>query len=204
MEYTLNLLSWPHLRHLTLSWNSPSTWGWGRITWGSDVYESSGQSATPFFKLPILDDVYPPINEETGESLTLADAKVRLETSLYLWEYLKSEVECLLGSDEVADLGEDGVQLMRAWELRHQSDVEQYVRFMATHNLQLEQFDWYVGGSDCPGRGPRWRWRITRNKKGKVDIVIGDLTWKGCSRGDPPELKILVGQELACYQKRVP
>lgn len=90
----------------------------------------------------------------------------------------------------------DLAYLMRLWQWRNEVHLEPLIRRMGNWCPSLEQLDWYpLGGGD---ERTLWRWKFLRELRGgkqKVKRVIGNLSWVGCTQGDPDPMVALVGQE---------
>ncbi|KAK7695161.1 hypothetical protein QCA50_002351 [Cerrena zonata] len=93
-------------------------------------------------------------------------------------------------------LEHDLAYLMRLWQEKNEPSLARFMRNLGDCCPSLEQIDWYpLGGGD-----PRtlWRWnflRELRDDNRKVKRVMGNLSWEGCTQGDPDPMVALVGQE---------
>ena len=86
---------------------------------------------------------------------------------------------------------------MRLWQERNEVQLAKLMRHIAEGCPSLERFDWYPVAGDNE-QTTLWSWKFLRedrNDKRPVKLVSGNLSWVGCTRGDPEPLMALVGQE---------
>lgn len=151
----------------------------------------------------------PPLNKD-GTSLTLADIEAGDVEGGYDEFYDSEEEEgkenlyrltqYLRDNNLVRSHDNSGhIELMPMWEARHHPTVSREVLWLASRFPALQEFHWYPGE---PVQEVLWKWTITRTADQEVDSVDGCLMWVGSCKGSPPEIPILVEQELAYYMDR--
>ncbi|KAH9934798.1 uncharacterized protein B0H18DRAFT_978343 [Fomitopsis serialis] len=196
-----SLKQWPKLRKLAFCWGDLRQFVW-----------RAGQ------QMHRLGQVEPPVN------LPYALMNEQLDNihSRYLgleegFPYTLEHIRLIygLGDDEVAKLIEDIADVlnesvyldeamddphlvMRAWQgFCERQYVEPMMRAWARCCPMLEEIEWYPVGPFYVDYPVRWMWKVYRERDGRdVRRMTGELTYKGCPRGNAPPFEVLVGQEL--------
>ncbi|KAI0962042.1 hypothetical protein AcV7_000971 [Taiwanofungus camphoratus] len=194
------LRGWKRLRKLAFSFAIPRSYEWG---WGTCADR-------PGLHLTVLDATLPPVQlsdvdwpkSENGTALCLNEFRSLGTENLF--RKVRDGLYEVLGPDTDLDArADDRHLLMEAWETRHAPCVASMMRYLATCCPTLEEIEWHPIGPFEVGNVVRWVWKVHRLRDGSVKIVTGDLTFVGCTKGDPPSLEILVGQELEfCLSQR--
>ncbi|TFY69979.1 hypothetical protein EVJ58_g102 [Rhodofomes roseus] len=209
-----SLSSWSSLRRLTFSW--------GRLA--DDEADPSTDfswhpSQAPEYLGYVLDGIHPPIYipremfetrpelmEElppTGEPYTFDQLEMVFGLHPREAEIMKRIIraECDQDMDDDTLMHTPGLPL-QAWVARHEPFVLKMMRQLAVNCPTLESIAWYPIGQAIWCWPARWLWRVHREKEShSVRMLTNEFTYRGCSKGDPPEFHILVGQELAVAEE---
>ena len=189
-----NASRWAHLRSLSIAGVIS-----GFHTWTASI------PMKRTLLLDLLSDCRPPIQRNAGDPnpgrmWTITDI-IRAYGEAE-GEIAKTRVCTLMGNTFSADPDDPGT-LAQAWYATNRRNMERAFEPVCASCPTLREFEWYASG--CEKRWTVVRWKFVANPVGNSDSLHWSnyLTWEGgTNRLRVPSLQILVGTELAEYDRQ--
>ena len=185
-----SLWRWAKLKELAFCFYPSSEcceWGWTELP-----------NQPPRVEGPFWHDVMPPIERWQLFASMQDDLNLlREDPTVHDAEKLEVLDRACVNKDPGELTPNDITYFMRLWQERNEVPLAKLMRCIAGFCPSLERIDWYPEAG-YHNLTTLWSWKFLReHRSGERRIIraMGDLSWLGCTRGDPEPLMALVGQE---------